>query len=47
MNVLFGNIASTRYYEIIDLNGKILKQWNNYHDDNMAIQRSCVPGCIC
>lgn len=36
MNVLFGSSA-VRDIMIIDLNGKILKQWNNYHEDNMAI----------
>lgn len=36
MNVLFGSSAS-RDILIIDLSGKILKQWNNYHEDNMAI----------
>jgi hypothetical protein len=36
MNVLFGSSAA-RDIVIIDLNGKILKQWNNYHEDNMAI----------
>jgi hypothetical protein len=36
MNVLFGNSA-LRDIKIIDLNGKIMKQWNNYHEDNMSI----------
>ena len=34
--LLFGSSA-VRDIMIIDLNGKILKQWNNYHEDNMAI----------
>ncbi|OQP59354.1 T9SS type A sorting domain-containing protein [Niastella populi] len=36
MNVLFGSSAA-RDIMIIDLNGKILKQWNNYHEDSMPI----------
>jgi len=36
MNVLFGSSA-LRDIKIIDLNGKIMKQWNNYHEDNMSI----------
>jgi hypothetical protein len=36
MNVLFGSSAS-RNILIIDLNGKAVKQWNNYNEDNMAI----------
>lgn len=36
MNILFGSSA-VRDIKIIDLNGKVIKQWNNYHDDNMSI----------
>jgi hypothetical protein len=36
INVLFGS-SSVRDILIIDLNGKVMKQWNNYHDDNMVI----------
>ncbi len=36
MNVLFGSSA-VRNIVITDLNGKTLKQWNDYHDDNMVI----------
>jgi hypothetical protein len=36
MNVLFGSSAM-RDILIIDLSGKVLKQWYNYHEDNMAI----------
>ena len=36
MNVLFGSSA-LRDIKIIDLNGKTMKQWNNYHEDNMSI----------
>jgi len=35
-NVLFGSSA-TRDIIIADLSGKIVKHWNNYHDDNMTI----------
>jgi N-acetylmuramoyl-L-alanine amidase len=36
MNVLFGSSA-IRHIVITDLSGKIIKQWNDYHDDNMTI----------
>lgn len=36
MNVLFGSSA-LRDIKIIDLNGKTMKQWNNYHEDNMSL----------
>jgi hypothetical protein len=36
MNVLFGSSA-LRDIIIIDLNGKVMQQWNSYHDDNMVI----------
>ncbi|AEW00978.1 hypothetical protein A4D02_13550 [Niastella koreensis] len=36
MNVLFGSSA-IRNIVITDLSGKTLKQWNDYHDDNMVI----------
>lgn len=36
MNVLFGS-GALRDIKIIDLNGKTMKQWNNYHEDNMSI----------
>ena len=36
INVLFGSSA-TRDILITDLHGKIMKQWNSYRDDNMAI----------
>jgi hypothetical protein len=36
INVLFGS-SSVRDILITDLNGKVMKQWNNYHDDNMVI----------
>lgn len=36
MNVLFGSSA-VRNIVITDLSGKTLKQWNDYHDDNMVI----------
>lgn len=36
MNVLFGSPA-VRNIVITDLSGKIVKQWNDYHDDNMVI----------
>lgn len=36
MNVLFGSSA-LRDIRIIDLNGKTMKQWNNFHEDNMSI----------
>ncbi|OQP65341.1 hypothetical protein A3860_16880 [Niastella vici] len=36
MNVLFGSSA-IRDIIITDMGGRILKQWNNYHDDNMVI----------
>jgi hypothetical protein len=36
MNVLFGSSA-LRDIKIVDLNGKTMKQWNNYHEDNMSI----------
>lgn len=36
MNVLFGS-SSLRDIRIIDLNGRIMKQWNNYNEDNMSI----------
>jgi len=36
MNVLFGSNA-VRNIIITDLSGKILKQWNDYHNDNMVI----------
>ena len=36
MNVLFGSSA-VRNIVITDLSGKILKQWNDYHNDNMVI----------
>jgi hypothetical protein len=36
MNVLFGSSA-LRDIKIIDLNGKIRKQWSNYNEDNMSI----------
>jgi hypothetical protein len=36
MSVLFGSSA-IRNIVITDLNGKTLKQWNDYHDDNMVI----------
>jgi len=36
MNVLFGSSA-TRDIIITDLGGRVLKQWNNYHNDNMVI----------
>jgi hypothetical protein len=35
-SVLFGSSA-IRNIVITDLNGKMLKQWNDYHDDNMVI----------
>jgi hypothetical protein len=36
MNVLFGSSA-LRDIMIIDLNGKVMQQWNSFHDDNMVI----------
>lgn len=36
MNVLFGSSA-VRNIVITDLNGKTLKQWNDFHNDNMVI----------
>lgn len=36
MSVLFGSSA-VRNIVITDLSGKTLKQWNDYHDDNMVI----------
>jgi hypothetical protein len=36
INVLFGSSAM-RDIVITDLNGKVVKQWNSYRDDNMAI----------
>ena len=36
MNILFGS-SSLRDIKIIDLNGKVMKQWSNYHEDNMSI----------
>jgi hypothetical protein len=36
MNVMFGSSA-IRDIVITDLNGKVVKQWNSYRDDNMAI----------
>ena len=36
MNVLFGSSA-LRDIKIVDLNGKTMKQWNSYHEDNMSI----------
>jgi hypothetical protein len=36
MNVLFGSSA-IRNIVITDLSGKTLKQWNDYHNDNMVI----------
>lgn len=36
MNVLFGSSA-VRDIIITDLGGRVLKQWNSYHDDNMVI----------
>jgi hypothetical protein len=36
MNVLFGSSAS-RDIAIADLNGKIVRNWNNYHNDNLSI----------
>lgn len=36
MNVLFGS-SSVRDIMITDLGGRIIKQWNNYHDDNMVV----------
>ena len=36
MSVLFGSSA-IRNIVITDLNGKTLRQWNDYHDDNMVI----------
>ncbi|MBO9201373.1 MULTISPECIES: T9SS type A sorting domain-containing protein [Niastella] len=36
INVLFGSSAN-RNIVITDLNGKVIKQWNDYHDDNMVI----------
>lgn len=36
MNVMFGSSAM-RDILITDLNGRVIKQWNNYRDDNMAI----------
>jgi hypothetical protein len=36
LNVLFGSSA-TRDIVIADLQGKIVKQWNNFRDDNMTI----------
>jgi len=38
MNVLFGSSA-IRDIIITDLGGRIMKQWNNYHDDNLVIGR--------
>jgi hypothetical protein len=36
MNVLFGSSA-TRDIQITDLHGRLVKQWNNFRDDNMVI----------
>jgi hypothetical protein len=36
MNVMFGS-NGVRDIVITDLNGKVVKQWNSYRDDNMAI----------
>jgi hypothetical protein len=36
MNVMFGS-SGVRDIVITDLNGKVVKQWNSYRDDNMAI----------
>jgi hypothetical protein len=36
MNILFGSSAF-RDIKVIDLNGHVIKQWNNYHEDNMSI----------
>ena len=36
MNVLFGSSA-LRDIMVIDMNGKVMQQWNSYHDDNMVI----------
>ena len=36
MNVLFGSSAN-RDIAIVDLSGKIVKNWNNYHNDNLTI----------
>jgi hypothetical protein len=36
MNVLFGSSA-LRDIKIIDLNGRVMKQWSNYNEDNMSI----------
>lgn len=36
LNVLFGS-SSTRDVSVVDLNGRIVKRWNNYHDDNLTI----------
>ena len=36
MNVMFGSSA-IRDIVITDLSGKVVKQWNSYRDDNMAI----------
>lgn len=36
MNVLFGSSA-TRNIVITDMQGKVMKQWNNYRNDNMVI----------
>ena len=36
MNVMFGSSA-TRDIQITDLHGRLVKQWNNYQDDNMVI----------
>jgi hypothetical protein len=36
MNVLFGSSA-IRDILITDLQGKVMKQWNSYHDDNVVI----------
>src|SRR6185295_2511207 len=36
MSVLFGNSA-IRDIVITDMNGRVVKQWNSYRDDNMVI----------
>jgi hypothetical protein len=36
MNVMFGS-SGIRDIVITDLNGRVVKQWNSYRDDNMAI----------
>ena len=36
MNILFGSSA-LRDIKIIDLNGRMMKQWNSYNEDNMSI----------